>query len=935
MPLQDATETDAPTQGGAALLELIAALAGELRPGAPAPALTLDSALETEAGIDSLGRIELLGRIERRLGWRLDEARALTAQTPRDLLAAVTGTGARAAAASRPAAPAPAPAPMPAQRIPADTATLTDALAWHAARHPERTHLYLYADEGGTQIAYGELLGAAETVAAGLGARGLTPGQPVALVLPTGADFFRSFLGILLAGGVPVPLYPPLRPAQIEEHLNRQAAILANAEAPFLITVPEGLGAARLLRARLPRLRALVTPQELAAAGGRLHQRRDAADLALIQYTSGSTGDPKGVALTHANLLANIRAMGTAIDVRGDDVFVSWLPLYHDMGLIGAWLGSLYHGHPLVVMSPLAFVARPRRWLHALHRHRGTLSAAPNFAYELCAARLTEDELEGLDLSAWRVAFNGAEPVHAATLERFIARFAPYGFRRAAMTPVYGLAECSVGLAFPPLGRGPLVDHVLRSSLEPGREVRPGDPADPRTAHVPACGRALPGHEIRVVDAAGRELPERTVGRIQFRGPSATAGYYRNPAATAALLHDGWLDSGDYGYLADGEIRVTGRAKELIIRAGRNLYPYDLERAVAQVPGVRRTGVAVFASPDPATGEERLVVLAETRERDPQARERIRSAIRDRSVELLEIPPDDIVLAPPRTVPKTSSGKIRRAACRALYERGALTRRRSVALQVARLRLAGLGPSLRRAGRGALGLLYAGYAWGAFALAAGLALLATLAPGARRRVAGSRAAARLLLRLTGTRARLVMPVPIPESGPLILVANHASYLDGIVLWALLPGPYAFVAKRELRRYPLVRGLLERIGTQFVERFDTRRSARDAGALAAAVRAGTRLLYFPEGTFVAAAGLRPFHMGAFLAAVRAGAAVVPVAVRGTRAMLRGDTWFPRRGAVEVTVGAPIAPTGDDWDAALALRDAARREILRHCGEPDAQ
>jgi 1-acyl-sn-glycerol-3-phosphate acyltransferase len=932
MPDPGTTDPGASPQAGTALLELIRRLARELRPGAPVPELSLDSALDAEAGIDSLGRMELFARLERVLGWHLDEDRAIAANTPRELLAAVAGTG-------PPAAPAPAPPrsppAAPAHRIPAHIATLTEALAWHAEHHPERIHLHLYEDGGGVAISYGALLRDAEALAAGLGARGLSPGQPVALVLPTGADFFRTFLGILLAGGVPVPLYPPMRMAQIEEHLDRQAAILANAGAPFLITVPEGLGAARLLRARLPALRALLSPQELAAEGGRLHQRRATHDLALIQYTSGSTGDPKGVALRHANLLANIRAMGEAVDVRGDDVFVSWLPLYHDMGLIGAWLGSLYHGHPLVVMSPPAFVARPQRWLHALHEYRGTLSAAPNFAYGLCASRLTDEDLEGLDLSAWRVAFNGAEPVHVQTLERFIARFAPYGFRRNAMTPVYGLAECSVGLAFPPLGRGPLVDHVARDSLEPGRRVRPVDAGDPHASHVPACGRALPGHELRIVDDADRPLPERTVGRIQFRGPSATDGYYRNPQATVALFHDGWLDTGDYGYLADGEVRITGRAKELIIRAGRNLYPYDLERAVAELPGVRRNGVAVFASPDPATGEERLVVLAETRECDPEARERLRRRIHECAVAILEIPPDDVVLAAPRTVPKTSSGKIRRSACRELYERGALTRRRAVWQQLVRLRLAGLLPSLRRLTAAGGRLLYAGYAWTAFLAMAGLTLLATLAPRASWRIGGSRAAARALFRITGTRVHLRMLAPIPQAGALILVANHTSYLDGIVLWALLPTRYGFVAKRELRRYPLVRGLLERVGTHFVDRFDNRRSARDATDLTTAARAGARLLFFPEGTFVDAAGLQPFHMGAFVAAARAGAPVVPVAIRGTRAMLRGDEWFPRRGAVEITVGVPIPPPGTDWAAALALRDAARAEILRHCGEPDMQ
>ncbi|HQU14702.1 MAG: hypothetical protein B7Z66_04290 [Chromatiales bacterium 21-64-14] len=920
---------------GEPLLALIRDLAQELRPGVHGPSLSLDSALDADAGIDSLGRMELLLRMERTLGWHLDEEQAVTAQTPRQLLAAVTGW--HPAPAPRPATPVPAAQRHhDTRRIPADTPSLTAALAWHAEQHPDQIHLHVVGDAPqAATSSYAELLRAAEALASGLGDLGLTPGQPVALMLPTGNEFFQTFMGILLAGGVPVPLYPPLRMTQIEEHLKRQSGILANAEATFLVTFPQARTAARLLRARLPALRAVVTPEDLAAPGGRLHQRRAADDLALIQYTSGSTGDPKGVALRNGNLLANIRAMGAAIEVRDDDVFVSWLPLYHDMGLIGAWLGSLYHGHPLVVMPPLAFVARPQRWLQAIHTYRGTLSAAPNFAYDLCASRLANEDLEGLDLSSWRVAFNGAEPVHARTLEHFITRYAPLGFRRTAMTPVYGLAECSVGLAFPPLGRGPRIDHVQRDSLQPGRRVQTAAADTAIAAQVPSCGRALPGHQIQVVDDAGRALAERTVGHIRFRGPSATRGYYRNPEASAELLRDGWLETGDYGYLADGEIYLTGRAKELIIRGGRNFYPYELEQAVGDLSGIRKNSVAVFASPDPGSGNERLVVLAETRERDPRSLEQLRQRIYQRTLDLLQIPPDDVVLAAPRTVLKTSSGKIRRNACRQLYERDALGRRSAVWAQFLRLRLAAVGPSLRRAASATQRTLYAAYAWLVFFTMASFALLATFLPRHSWRIRGSRAAARGLLWFTGTPCHVRVLQPLPRDGARVLVSNHASYLDGILLWGLLPGRYRIVAKRELQDAPLVRSLLERIGTRFVDRFDPRRGAQDAEALTEVVRDGTSLLLFPEGTFVGAPGLQPFRMGAFVAAAQARVPVIPIAIRGTRAMLRGSEWFPMRGSVEITIGAPIQPSGEDWAAALALRDAARQAILRHCGEPDLQ
>ena len=285
-------------------------------------------------------------------------------------------------------------------------------------------------------------------------------------MLPTGLDFFAAFFGILYAGAVPVPIYPPMRLSQIEDHLRRQAGILRNAGARMLITVPEGRRFAMLLRAHVDSLGAIESVANLKSASpARLPSIIDPHATALIQYTSGSTGDPKGVVLSHANLLANIRAMGRAMEASSADVFVSWLPLYHDMGLIGAWLGCLHFAAPLYVMSPLSFLVRPESWLWAIHRFRATLSAAPNFAFELCLNKIDEADLQGLDLGSLRMVANGAEPVSVESMRRFIARFQPYGFRREAMAPVYGLAESAVGLAFPPPGRGPIIDRVDREAL--------------------------------------------------------------------------------------------------------------------------------------------------------------------------------------------------------------------------------------------------------------------------------------------------------------------------------------------------------------------------------------------------------------------------------------------------------------------------------------
>ena len=917
------------------LLRLIGQFVAESRPQG-AVAVTLDSSFERDLGLDSLARAELLLRVEREFGVSLPDQTLNTAEAPRDLVRSVLSAhGAHHAAADRTVK---ALAVEDVHGVPVAATTLPAVLDWHVARHPAQVQIYLYADDGQEiQISYAELAAGAQAVAAGLIERGLEPADTVAIMLPTGCEYFFSFFGILLAGGVPVPIYPPVRLSQIEDHMRRHVAILANARVTLLITVPEAKAVALLLRAQIESLTSVVTGGELAATRTPLVRRGIAADdIAFLQYTSGSTGNPKGVVLTHANLLANIRAMGQVVQARPDDVFVSWLPLYHDMGLIASWLASLYFGFPAVIMSPLAFLARPQRWLWAIHRHRGTLSAAPNFAYELCLRKIDDHDLDGLDLSSWRYAFNGAEPVSPATITAFQQRFAKYGLRPEAMAPVYGLAESSVGLALQPPGRGPLIDRIERDAFMREGQARTAAAGDAHALLFVGCGVPLPGHQVRVLGATGFELGERQEGRLEFRGPSSTSGYYRNPEETRRLFDGEWLDTGDYAYLAGGEIFLTGRVKDLIIRGGRNVYPYELEQAVGGIPGVRRGCVAVFGSADPAAGTERLVVLAETRETDPAAREKLRRAINDSTVDLLGMPADDIVLAPPHTVLKTSSGKIRRAASREFYERGGQrTRPAPVWWQFVRLAWSGAAPQLRRVMRGFNELLYGLYAWALFLLLAALAwpAVALLGRPARARPL-IRGIARLLLRLARTPLTVSGLEHLPRT-PCVLAVNHASYLDGIVLAAALPAhfPHAFVAKRELAEHCVPRLFLRGIGALFVERFDAREGVENTDQVVAAVAQGNAPVFFPEGTFDRRPGLRAFRTGAFAVAARAGVPVVPVALRGVRSILRDDAWIAHRGHASVRFGAPIAPAGPAWHDVMLLREEVRGEILRHCGEPD--
>jgi len=921
--------------------------------------VALDSSLGSELGLDSLSRAELLGRLEARFGVTLPDRVLREAESPRDLLRAVSQAvsrvvsrgSARASSRTKPTEE-PTPPDLGDDRTedlsgespwPEQAATLLEVLDWHAERHPDRRHI-LYLERGPGEgaeeaLTYGGLRERSRRAAAALQSLGLEPSQSVGLMLPSGLDYFAAFVGILRAGGVPVPLYPPMRRSQIEDHLERQTAILDNAQVRVLVTFDEVKALARLVQARVPTLERVVTTDALTGNPADLRPARVRGDdTAFLQYTSGSTGLPKGVILTHANLLANLRAMGRVADLQPDDVLVSWLPLYHDMGLIGAWMGTLYFGIPLVLMSPLAFLSRPARWLWAIHHYRGTISAAPNFAYELCLKKISDDELTGLDLSSWRIALNGAEPVSPRSIERFPERFGPWGFRAETLMPVYGLAESSLGVAFTSPAGKPRIDAVDRKELLTHRRaVRVDDRTGERseTAERPlrfvSCGRPIPDHEVRFVGPDGEELEERQEGRLQFRGPSATSGYFRNPQATADLFEDGWLDSGDLGYLADGEIFLTGRSKDLIIRAGRNIYPQEVEDAVGDLDGVRKGCVAVFASRDEELGTERLVVLAETRlEDDPEhrdERDELRRRIEQTAMDLVGTDPDEVVLVAPRTVPKTSSGKLRRSAARELYEQGKLDApRRAVWWQVVRLAFSAAVPLLRSYGRRVRAWLYAVWFWGLFVLLAGPVWLTVWAlptrPLRRRFI---RSMARLMARLTGTGLRVEGSEHLEGSPPRVIISNHVSYLDGFVLTAVLPPNGAYLVKGELRDNPFARIFLQRVGFLLVERFDPKKAEEASGEALAAVERGDDLVIFPEGTFDHSGRLLPFRMGAFVVAARTGTPLVPVVLRGTRRKMQGR--FPRSGDVSVVVCPPVSPKGKTWADAVALREAVR-EVISH-------
>jgi 1-acyl-sn-glycerol-3-phosphate acyltransferase len=587
---------------------------------------------------------------------------------------------------------------------------------------------------------------------------------------------------------------------------------------------------------------------------------------------------------------------------------------------------------PIVSMSPLAFLAKPVRWLEAISRHRGTITAAPNFAFDLCARKIADADLEGLDLSSWRVALNGAEAVLAGTIDRFTARFAPFGFRPESMRPVYGLAEGSLCVTAPPPGRLPRIERLHRDAFQHARAIEAAAPDDPQPLTFVSCGRPIPRHELRIVDDREAPRPARVEGRVQFRGPSSMRGYFENPEATAAVVREGgWIDTGDLGFIDDdGDLFVTGRAKDVIIAGGRNIHPQEVEEAVADVPGIRRGCVAAFGVQDARSGTERLVVVAETRGPLPAEGSPLHAAVGAAIVRAIGVPADTIVFARPGSVPKTSSGKIRRSTTRELYESGRLHRgRASAAWQWARL----IGRHLTwRAGRVLAftgTLLYSAWIWIVVALVAlplWIAVALTRTPRQARRVIG--AASRLLLLAGGCRPRLEGANPATLPAPSVIVANHASFLDVLLLLAVLPPTVRFGAKARLTSYPILDTILRRTGYVLVQRG----SRESTAALAATIDDGDSLFIFPEGTFVRAPGVMPFRLGAFQVAVDKRIPVVPIALRGTRAAWPDESFRLRPAPLTVAISEPLTTPDTGWAATVALRDAARTWIARESGEP---
>ena len=546
--------------------------------------------------------------------------------------------------------------------------THTNTLLARLERAGDRagTITFVTGDADGTRystepVEWARLHDDARAVASALQARGIGPGSTVGILGPTSRPLVTAIQATWLAGATLAMLPLPMRLGSIEEFIESTRRRIESAGASIVLVDP-------VLSDFVPSDIAVTTFAELAAGASvdRYHAPIvDPDALAILQFTSGSTADPKGVMLPHRCVTANIDAIcaGAQFDLDHERV-ASWLPLYHDMGLIGLLAVPMTTGVDLVLAGPQDFLAAPARWMDWMSTFRCTITGGPNFAYALAARALRR--ADSLDLSAWRLALNGAEPIDPDSVEAFLAAGAPFGLDPGAAFCVYGMAEATLAISFPTPGSGMTVDTVDRRVLETDRYAAPVATDANNARRLPRLGRVLNGLTLRVVDPdTGVRCHDREVGEIELRGDSITPGYFRNPEATAASFRDGWLRTGDLGYLAEGEIVICGRRKDVIIVGGRNVFPEDIERAVALVDGVRAGNVIAFGAPG-RKGRESIIVVAETKSFDAGA-DPVRTAVAERVTRAIGIPPSEIVLVAPGSLPKTSSGKLQRSLCKDRY----------------------------------------------------------------------------------------------------------------------------------------------------------------------------------------------------------------------------------------------------------------------------
>ena len=537
--------------------------------------------------------------------------------------------------------------------------------------YPDRIAIRLLETRTIQELTWRRLIEGAAGYAAELETADILPGEVVVLILQHGEALITSFFGAMLHGAVPAIMPFLTEKLSPEQYRHSLAALIEITRPAAIVTYPEFEGQVREANPVGSSLRAvLLSNQVVPRVSPKLADlpgyARSPDDICLLQHSSGTTGLQKGVALSHQAVLNQVEGYGRVIHMTSDDVVVSWLPLYHDMGLIAGFLMPVLCRAPLVLMSPFDWIRAPQKLLQAVSRYHGTLSWLPNFAYNFCASKIRDRDLEGLDLSSWRAVINCSEPMRWASHQAFLKRFQAYGLRPEALATCYAMAENVFAVTQGGIDEPVTMDQVDSRSLVVDRVARPAqDGAD--SLQMLSCGRPIPSTRVRLLDEQHRDLPERHIGEIALQSDCMLTGYFNRDDLTAKAFHDGWYLTGDLGYLADGEVYVTGRKKDLIIVGGKNVYPQDLEELASQVAGVHPGRVVAFGVFNEQAGTEDVVVVAEADTDDPAERRRIADDIRLRVTRGSDVALRFVQVVDPRWLHKTSSGKIARAANREKY----------------------------------------------------------------------------------------------------------------------------------------------------------------------------------------------------------------------------------------------------------------------------
>ena len=518
---------------------------------------------------------------------------------------------------------------------------------------------------------YSEVIARAKSVAGALQASGLEPGDRVAIILPTSIEFFDVFLGTQLAGGIPAALYPPFFLGKLNDYFARTRKMLSRIGARFLVTEARIKAILGPASSGVESLKKVLEAKSLLTSDPWTPVAVDPETPAFLQFSSGSTSEPKAVVVSQLNLLYNLEMMDTVFqtftEADPEKGAVCWIPLYHDMGLVGFMFNGLYHPATVTYIGPEVFIASPAVWLKTMSKYKAQASAAPHFAYGYCVARIKDEEMQGVDLSNWLLALNGAEPVEAEGMRKFTERFRKWGFRPAAMTPGYGLAEAGLAVSFSDPHSEPLVTEFDRDELSAERRAVEG-----KGRKLASLGHPMPGLEVAIWDERDSPLAGGAAGKIMVRGPSVSPGYFNDAETTRQTIRNGWLDTGDLGFFHGGDLYIAGRAKDLIIIRGRNYAPQEIEELAAQAAGVRPGWVvAVSQSIDEDSGEQ-LLVLAERDARSKIPEDEIAAEIRQKVVAGIGLTPYHVQILDPDTLPRTSSGKLRRSDALRMFLAGEL-----------------------------------------------------------------------------------------------------------------------------------------------------------------------------------------------------------------------------------------------------------------------